>query len=237
MLQLSGNALVVGSLGASSEGCFELITERWNQIGELKLSQVAGLVGSALTLAALLSIDTLKTCVVLDQMTRTRHDPNRELATQGLANVVASSIGGMRGDETMGASLVNLSSGARTRISGIVEGVLVLVVALLLGSFVAWIPIATLSGILIVVGLRMIDTDPLRFLESRSNVLDFSVVLAVDGAAIFVGLIAASAWALFCRSCCSCASGWGAMWCAAKALSASARRAGTDRKQKCKSCN
>ena len=68
MLQLSGNALVVGSLGTSSEGCFELITERWNQIGELKLSQVAGLVGSALTLAALLSIDTLKTCVVLDQL-------------------------------------------------------------------------------------------------------------------------------------------------------------------------
>lgn len=193
MLQLSGNALVVGSLGASSEGYFELITERWNQIGELKLSQVAGLVGSAITLAALLSIDTLKTCVVLDQMTRTRHDPNRELAAQGLANVVASSIGGMPGAGTVGASLVNLSSGARTRISGIVEGVMVLVVALLLGSFVAWIPIATLSGILIVVGLRMIDTDPLRFLESRSTVLDFSVVLAVVGVAIFVGLIAASA--------------------------------------------
>jgi len=193
MLQLSGNSLVVGSLGASSEGYFELITERWNQIGELKLSQVAGLVGSAITLAALLSIDTLKTCVVLDQMTRTRHDPNRELAAQGFANVVASGIGGMPGAGTMGASLVNLSSGARTRISGIVEGVMVLVVALLLGSFVAWIPIATLSGILIVVGLRMIDTDPLRFLESRSTVLDFSVVLAVVGVAIFVGLIAASA--------------------------------------------
>jgi len=68
-----------------------------------------------------------------------------------------------------------------------------LIAALLLGSFVAWIPIATLSGVLIVVGLRMIDTDPLRFLESRSTVLDFSVVLAVVGAALFVGLIAASA--------------------------------------------
>jgi SulP family sulfate permease len=193
MLELAGNALVIGPLGATGEGYVELITDRWYQIGELKLSQVGGLVGSAITLAALLSIDTLKTCVVLDQMTRTRHDPNRELAAQGFANVLASTIGGMPGAGTMGASLVNLSSGAKTRISGIVEGVMTLVVAMLLGAFVAWIPIATLSGVLIVVGLRMIDTDPLRFLESRSTVLDFSVVLAVVAVALFVGLIAASA--------------------------------------------
>ncbi len=192
LLELDGNTLVIGQLGATTEGYAELITQRWYQIGELKLSQVAGLVGSALTLAALLSIDTLKTCVVLDQMTRTRHDPNRELAAQGFANMVSSTIGGMPGAGTMGASLINLSSGARTRISGIVEGVMALVVALLLSSFVAWIPIATLSGVLIVVGLRMIDTDPLRFLESRSTVLDFSVVLAVVCVALFVGLIAAS---------------------------------------------
>jgi SulP family sulfate permease len=93
----------------------------------------------------------------------------------------------------VGASLVNLSSGAKTRISGIVEGVMTLLAALLLGAFVAWIPVATLSGVLIVVGLRMIDTDPLRFLESRSTVLDFSVVLAVIGVALTIGLIAASA--------------------------------------------
>ena len=150
-------------------------------------SQVAALSGAAVTLAALLSIDTLKTCVVLDQMTRTRHDPNRELAAQGLANVVASTIGGMPGAGTMGASMVNLSSGGETRISGIIAGVMTLVVALLLGAFVAWIPIAALSGVLIVVGLRMIDTDPLRFLESRATVLDFSVVLAVVAVALFVG--------------------------------------------------
>ncbi|MBI4741265.1 MAG: SLC26A/SulP transporter family protein [Betaproteobacteria bacterium] len=193
MLELAGNPLVIGPLGATGEGYIALIADRWTQIGELKLSQVAALVGSALTLAALLSIDTLKTCVVLDQMTRTRHDPNRELAAQGLGNLVASTIGGMPGAGTMGASLVNLSSGAQTRVSGVVEGVLALVAALLLGAFVAWIPVATLSGILIVVGLRMIDTDPFRFLESRSTVLDFAVVLAVVGVALTVGLIAASA--------------------------------------------
>ncbi|MFT3849424.1 MAG: SulP family inorganic anion transporter [Propionivibrio sp.] len=190
---LDGNSLVIGPLGATGDGYIQLITDRWSQIGEMKLSQVAALIGSAVTLAALLSIDTLKTGVVLDQMTRTRHDPNRELAAQGLANVVASAVGGMPGSGTMGASMVNLSSGGRTRISGIIEGVMTLFVALLLGAFVAWIPIAALSGVLIVVGLRMIDTDPLRFLESRATVLDFSVVLAVVAVALFVGLIAASA--------------------------------------------
>ena len=189
---LEGNGLVIGELGASGAGYLELIAQRWREIGELRLVQVGNLVGSALTLAALLSIDTLKTSVVLDQMTRTRHDPDRELAAQGFANVVAATVGGMPGAGTMGASLVNLSSGAQTRISGIVEGALTLVAGLLLGAFVAWIPVAALGGVLIVVALRMIDTDPLRFLESRSTVLDFSVVLVVIGVALFVGLIAAS---------------------------------------------
>ena len=193
MAQLDGNDLVIGALGATGEGYIALITDRWYQIGELKLSQVGGLVGSAITLAALLSIDTLKTCVVLDQLTRTRHDSDRELAAQGLGNIVASTIGGMPGAGTMGASMVNLSSGSQTRISGVVEGVLTVVAALLLGAFVAWIPVATLSGVLIVVGIRMIDTDPLRFLESRSTVVDFSVVLVVVGVAVTIGLIAASA--------------------------------------------
>jgi len=193
MMTLADNKLVLGALGASGEGYIDTITGRWNEIGDLKLSQIAALFGSALTLAALLSIDTLKTCVVIDQMTRTRHEPNRELFAQGLANITSSAIGGLPGAGTMGATMVNLSSGAQTRVSGIVEGVLVLVAALVLNAFIAWIPIATLAGILIVIGLRMIDTKPLRFLESRATVLDFAVVAVVIGFALTVGLIAASA--------------------------------------------
>ncbi len=193
MLQLEGNKWVIGSLGASIHGYLGLLTKRWFDIGELRLSQVAALLGNALTLAALLSIDTLKTCVVLDQMTRTRHDPNRELTAQGLGNIVAAAIGGMPGAGTMGASLVNLSSGAKTRMSGILEGGFAFIAAVVLGTFLAWIPVATLSGVLLVIGLRMIDTHPLRYLESRSTVLDFLVVLAVVVVALTVGLIAASA--------------------------------------------
>lgn len=193
MQTLSGNTLVLGPLGATGEGYVGTITGRWHEIGELKLSQVAGLLGNALTLAALLSIDTLKTCVVLDQITRSRHEPNRELAAQGLANIASSAIGGIPGSGTMGPTLVNLNSGAQTRISGIAEGALSLLAALALGSFIAWIPIATLAGVLIVIGLRMIDTEPLRFLESRATVFDFAVVVTVIAVALTVGLIAASA--------------------------------------------
>ena len=192
MLTLTGNKLVLGALGATGEGYLGTIIGRWHEIGELTLAQVAGLFGSALTLAALLSIDTLKTCVVIDQMTRTRHEPNRELVAQGIANITSSAIGGIPGSGTMGASMVNLTCGAQTRVSGIAEGVLALVAALLLGSFIAWIPIATLAGILIVIGLRMIDTEPLHFLESRATVFDFAVVVTVICVALTVGLIAAS---------------------------------------------
>ena len=190
---VTGNRLVIGALGSSTEGYFASITGRWHEIGDLRLGQIAGLLGSALTLAALLSIDTLKTCVVIDQLTRTRHHPNRELVAQGVANIASSAVGGIPGAGTMGATLVNLNSGAVTRASGVLEGLLALVAALLFGSFLAWIPVAALAGILIVIGIRMIDRGPLRFIESRATVFDFAVVLAVVVVALTVGLIAASA--------------------------------------------
>lgn len=192
LLELAGNPLVVGPPGTSGDGYLAAIGSRWHDIGDLRLTQVAALLGSALTLAVLLSIDTLKTCVVLDQMTRSQHDPNRELIAQGIANVASSSVGGIPGAGTMGATLVNLSSGATTRASGLVEGISALVFALLLSGFIAWLPVAVLAGILIVVGVRMIDREPLRFIQSSATVFDFGVVVAVIVVALTVGLIAAS---------------------------------------------
>ena len=188
----ANNPLVIGALGAAKEGYLASIAGRWNEIGDLRLSQIAALLGSALTLAALLSIDTLKTCVVIDQLTRTQHESNRELIAQGIANIASAAAGGIPGSGTMGATLVNLNSGAVTRMSGILEGVLALIAALILGSFMAWIPVAALAGILIVIGIRMFDREPLRFIESRATVFDFGVVLAVIVVALTIGLIAAS---------------------------------------------
>jgi SulP family sulfate permease len=192
LLEISGNPLIIGQLGASGDGYFASLTARWHELGDLRLSQIAALMGSALTLAVLLSIDTLKTCVVLDQMTRSQHNSNRELVAQGVANITSSSVGGIPGAGTMGATLINLSSGATSRVSGLVEGASALVFALLLSSFIAWIPVAALAGILIVVGLRMIDKEPLRFIQSSATVLDFAVVVVVVVVALSIGLIAAS---------------------------------------------
>jgi SulP family sulfate permease len=83
LLVIEGNKLIIGPLGGTASSMFEAITGRWQEIGELKLSQIGSLLGTAFTLAVLLSIDTLKTAVVLDALTRSRHDSNRELIAQG----------------------------------------------------------------------------------------------------------------------------------------------------------
>ena len=192
LLNTADNPLVIGRLPGEVHGLFEAVTGRWLEIGELRVSQVASLVLPALTLAVLLSIDTLKTCVVLDAMTRSRHDSNRELVAQGVANVASACVGGMPGAGQMGATMVNLSSGGKTRMSGFFEGVLALIAFLLLGWLVAWIPVAALAGILVIVGVRMIDRKSFSLLGSRLTIFDFLVIAAVVFTAVTVSLIAAS---------------------------------------------
>ena len=190
---LAGNTLVVGSLGGSDHGIFDGFVDRWHGVSQLGVAQLANMIMPALTLAVLLSIDTLKTCVVLDALTRSRHNSNRELIGQGCGNVASALMGGMPGAGTMGATLVNISSGAQTRFSGLIEGGLALIAFLALGSLIAWVPVAGLAAILTVIGVRMIDRTSLHFLKSRATVLDFVVIAAVVGVALAFSLIAASA--------------------------------------------
>lgn len=190
--QLAGNELVLGPLGAGTGSVLDTLAARGGSLGQLSGAHLAGLVGSALTLAALLSIDTLKTCVVLDKLTRTRHAPDRELLAQGAANVASSLCGGLSGAGTMGATLVGLGSGSATRATGAMQALFALAAAVVVGPLIAWIPAATLAGILVAIGFRMIDRDALRYARTRATVLDFMVVGAVVVVALAVGLIAAS---------------------------------------------
>ncbi len=193
LLTLHDNHLVIGALGGGATGSFaQAFAARWSALGALHAADLALVVVPALTLSVLLSIDTLKTCVVVDALTRTRHDSNREVIGQGLANLAATLVGGMPGAGTSGATLVNLASGGRTRLSGVLEGVFVLVAFLLLGPLVAWAPLAGLAGILVVVAGRMFDRTSFRLLRQRSTVFDFLVVATVIVVAVGVGLIAAS---------------------------------------------
>jgi SulP family sulfate permease len=192
LLSVTGNAFIVGPLGGTGDGFLSAIAGRWTAIGGMTSSDLLAVLVPALTLTVLLSIDTLKTCVVLDALTRTRHDSNRELIGQGCGNLAAAVIGGIPGAGTMGATLVNISSGARTKRSSLIEGALALVAFLALGSLIAWVPVAALAGILIVVGARMIDRGSFHYLKSPSTILDFIVIAAVVVTALTVSLIAAS---------------------------------------------
>ncbi|MBK9346700.1 MAG: SLC26A/SulP transporter family protein [Burkholderiales bacterium] len=188
------NVMLVGPLtGGDGSSFLTALGTRWQAAAQMDLGALVSLLFPALTLAGLLSIDTLKTCVVLDAMTRSRHDSNRELIAQGCGNLCASVVGGMPGAGTMGATLVNLSSGAVSRWSGMFEGMAALAAFALLGGLIAWVPVAALAAILIVIGVRMIDRSSLHFLHARATLLDFLVILSVVTTALTVSLIAASA--------------------------------------------
>ncbi len=192
LMTLAGNAFVIGPLGDGGGSFTDALGARWDAIGGIGADTLRQIAVPALTLAVLLSIDTLKTCVVLDALTRSRHDSNRELLGQGIGNVASAVIGGIPGAGTMGATLVNISSGAQSRLSGVMEGILSLAALLALGALIAWVPVGALAGILIVVGVRMIDRHSFQLLRQRSTVLDFVVIVAVVVTALTVSLIAAS---------------------------------------------
>ena len=192
LLQLAHNQLVIGPVGSGSGGVFAGLTQVWPALAGLHLSDLRLLALPALTLSVLLSVDTLKTCVVVDSLTRSRHDSNRTLVGQGAGNLLSALVGGMPGAGTMGATLVSIESGGHTRRAGMIEGAFVLLAALLLGNWIAWVPVAALAGILIVVAIRMFDWGSFALLRQKSTMLDFAVIATVVLTAVTTNLMAAS---------------------------------------------
>ncbi len=193
LLRTDQNPLLVGTLVSGEGSLADSVGRHVRALQGFGLEIVIKVLVPAITLAALLSIDTLKTCLVIDAMTNTHHDSNRELVGQGLGNIATSLVGGIPGAGTMGASVINVSSGGNSRLSGIMTGVFSLAAFLLLVPLIAWIPVAALGAILIVVGYRMIDRHSLMFFNTPATRLDFLVILSVILVAIFGNLIAASA--------------------------------------------
>jgi SulP family sulfate permease len=147
----------------------------------------------ALTLAVLLSIDTLKTCVLTDTLTQRRHDSNRELRAQGLGNLAAGLAGGAPGSGVSGATLVNLASGGSTRWSSALAGGFALLALLLLDRAIAWLPVAALAGVLVVVAFRMFDWESLALWLHPATLLDAVVVWGVILTAAASNLMVAAA--------------------------------------------
>ncbi|WP_082333694.1 SulP family inorganic anion transporter [Mangrovimonas sp. TPBH4] len=173
------------------------------------LKQLTPYIFTALTLALLGAIDSLLTSVVADNMTKTKHRPNKELVGQGIGNSIGAIFGGIPGAGATIRTVVNIQSGGKTKLSGMVAGLVLLIILLLLGPIASKIPAAVLAGILITVGIGVMDYKGLKAIPSlprdtrigplwlSSEVLIMIVVLVLSSLwnlvyAVGIGLIIAS---------------------------------------------
>jgi len=154
---------------------------------------------TAISLALLGAIDSLLTAVVADNMTKTKHNPNKELVGQGIGNSIAALFSGIPGAGATIRTVVNIKSGGKTRLSGMVAGLLLLTVLMSLGPLASKIPAAVLAGILVTVGIGVMDYKGLRHIR-QWPVSEVVVMLLVLGLTVFVGLIEAVAIGLILAS-------------------------------------
>ena len=152
--------------------------------------QMMLVVEAAIILAVLGSLDSLLTSLVADNMTRTRHHSNKELIGQGIGNAAAGFIGGIAGAGATMRTVVNIRSGGQTRISGMAHSLVLLAVALGLGPLAENIPQAVLAGILVKVGLDIIDWKYLKRAHQGPR-WDLLLMVLVLGMTVFVDLITA----------------------------------------------
>lgn len=181
---------------------FEIITG-------FSFANISPYIFTAITLALLGAIDSLLTSVVADNMTKTKHNPNKELIGQGVGNSIASIFGGIPGAGATIRTVVNINAGGRTKLSGMIAGVMLLFILLALGPVASKIPAAVLAGILITVGIGVMDYKGLKAipalpkdmkigpLKVSSEVLIMLVVLVLSSVwdliyAVGIGLVIAS---------------------------------------------
>ena len=146
----------------------------------------------AIVIALVGSADTLLTALVADSMTRSRHDPSRELLSQGIGNVFTAFIRGLPGSGATPSTVANARAGGRTFASGVISVGILVVLVLMLGEYVASIPNAVLAGILVKVALDTIDW---RFVTRIHRVQreHMVVMLLTLGLTVFLDLVAAVA--------------------------------------------
>ncbi|MDC8005298.1 SulP family inorganic anion transporter [Aureisphaera galaxeae] len=163
------------------------------------LGQITPYVFTALTLAFLGAIDSLLTSVVADNMTKTKHKPNQELVGQGIGNSIAAMFGGIPGAGATIRTVVNINSGGTTKLSGMIAALLLLIILLALGDVASQIPAAVLAGILITVGIGVMDYKGLRAIPKmpRTEIIIMLLVLFLSVFwdliyAVGIGLVLAS---------------------------------------------
>lgn len=159
-------------------------------VPHLTLEQLTGLVGPAFTIALLAAIESLLSAVVADGMIGGRHRPNVELVAQGVANFVSPLFGGIPATGAIARTATNVKNGGRTPVAGIIHSLTLLVITLFAGRWAAYIPMATLAAILVVVAYHMSDWRGFRS-ELRSPKSDVVVLLTTFALTVLVDLTVA----------------------------------------------
>ena len=159
-------------------------------VPSITLADVPTILRYALIIAFLGSIDSLLTSLVADSMTRTRHNPNKELVGQGIGNIAAGLLGGIPGAGATMRTLVNIRAGATGPLSGAIHAIVLLLIVLGFSDVASHIPLAVLAGILLKVGYDIIDWSYLKRVHKapRADVVIMLVTLAMT---VFVDLITA----------------------------------------------
>lgn len=189
-------ALIVGTIAAIA---FKFDV---NTIGEIPrslptlilpkfhLDNIEIIIPIALTIAVLGSIDSLLTSLVADSMTKTKHESNKELIGQGIGNMAAALFGGLVSCGATMRTAVNIRSGGKTRLSGVIHSIFLIMIVVFFAPVAAKIPLAVLAGILIKVGVSIIDYKFIRLLKAAPR-NDLLVMLLVFLITIFDDLILA----------------------------------------------
>ncbi|WP_422614981.1 SulP family inorganic anion transporter [Cohnella caldifontis] len=147
----------------------------------LSLHVVGTMLPYALALAIVGLTESLMTATIVDEMTETKSDKNREVRGQGIANIVSGLFGGMAGCAMIGQTVINVKSGGRSRLSTFVAGVFLLFLILVLGDVVRRIPMAALVGVMFMVSIGTFDWGSLKTLTKipRSDALVMVVTVAI----------------------------------------------------------
>ena len=149
-------------------------------------------VAAAMTIALIGSLSSLLSALTADSMTGHQHDPNRELLGVGIGNAVAAMFGGLPGAGSPGATQSNIRAGAQTRVAGAVSAVIALVLIVVLSGLIDNVPYGVLAGILLWLGLSLIDWRLITHLY-RVQPEHVLVMLLTLGLTVFVDLLAAIA--------------------------------------------
>ena len=190
LLQPENNALIIGTIPSAWPKPDQALAFL-SSAAAIPLSKWAYIIIPALTLSIIASLDTLMTSVVTDMVTKSKHNSTRELIGQGIGNVGSALFGGLPAAGTTTVTMVNVNNGGRTRLSGVINSVSVLLIVMVLSSFVKWIPLSVLAGILIVTAVQMIDYKSLILFGKKSTLENMIIVLAVTASMVIFDLVIA----------------------------------------------